>query len=605
MKKQTQKFHFKEMGWLLLVVIVVIATSFTLGKIGEYFENKHVITPAHALTYDNEILNPYSAELVSKSYNTINIDLGKRITYEVEFKNTGSETWYNNLGNFVALNVTNPPGRNSNFKDIFWPDYYRPTVMKTPVVKPGEIGLFRFALTAPNEKGIFVEKFGLVAEHLTWIDGGDLEITMRVGNPLSHFSATKTAQSHDEIDIEPGNAITVWVEFENTGSQSWDPESNHFIALNVNEPIGRESTFRHSFWPAYYRPVIMEGDPVETGEKVRFEFALQAPDTIGTYIENFGLVAENLTWIQGGIATMTINVRHEPEPIAEIEGEPDVRIGLYPTSSEVEITANGDYEIRDTESELLGTYSANEISIIEYENDIYSLTVQEETITSLLSLRVVPISSETILEITNLDHRLEWDESLNDNLFRGILEVHHAESTDRLWVINELPLESYLRGVAEAGNNNGEDYLKALLTAARTYVMYHYQTETKHSDEYFTIDAIFDQVYRGYGFEARSPNVTQAILDTEGMVVTYENEIVVTPYFSQSDGRTRSWEEVWAGGPYEWLVTVDDLACKDMELLGHGVGMSAYGARAMAEDGSDYETILKHYYTGVELKEIY
>ncbi|MBR5947959.1 MAG: stage II sporulation protein D [Clostridia bacterium] len=35
--------------------------------------------------------------------------------------------------------------------------------------------------------------------------------------------------------------------------------------------------------------------------------------------------------------------------------------------------------------------------------------------------------------------------------------------------------------------------------------------------------------------------------------------------------------------------------------FGHGVGMSQCGANAMAKEGADYEAILKHYYTGVEL----
>ena len=35
---------------------------------------------------------------------------------------------------------------------------------------------------------------------------------------------------------------------------------------------------------------------------------------------------------------------------------------------------------------------------------------------------------------------------------------------------------------------------------------------------------------------------------------------------------------------------------------GHGVGMSQYGANAMAESGSSYKEILLHYYTGVELR---
>lgn len=37
---------------------------------------------------------------------------------------------------------------------------------------------------------------------------------------------------------------------------------------------------------------------------------------------------------------------------------------------------------------------------------------------------------------------------------------------------------------------------------------------------------------------------------------------------------------------------------------GHGVGMSQWGANVMAKDGKGYEEILKHYYTGIELKEV-
>lgn len=37
---------------------------------------------------------------------------------------------------------------------------------------------------------------------------------------------------------------------------------------------------------------------------------------------------------------------------------------------------------------------------------------------------------------------------------------------------------------------------------------------------------------------------------------------------------------------------------------GHGVGMSQYGALAMAQAGHTYDEILKHYYSGVEIKEI-
>lgn len=38
--------------------------------------------------------------------------------------------------------------------------------------------------------------------------------------------------------------------------------------------------------------------------------------------------------------------------------------------------------------------------------------------------------------------------------------------------------------------------------------------------------------------------------------------------------------------------------------FGHGVGMSQWGANGMAKNGSNFEEILKHYYTGVEIRRI-
>lgn len=43
------------------------------------------------------------------------------------------------------------------------------------------------------------------------------------------------------------------------------------------------------------------------------------------------------------------------------------------------------------------------------------------------------------------------------------------------------------------------------------------------------------------------------------------------------------------------------ISCKG---YGHGVGMSQWGANAMAKTGEGYDSILKHYYTGVEIDKI-
>lgn len=43
----------------------------------------------------------------------------------------------------------------------------------------------------------------------------------------------------------------------------------------------------------------------------------------------------------------------------------------------------------------------------------------------------------------------------------------------------------------------------------------------------------------------------------------------------------------------------------DIETIGygHGVGMSQWGANGMAKNDKNYQEILKHYYTGVEIKQ--
>lgn len=52
------------------------------------------------------------------------------------------------------------------------------------------------------------------------------------------------------------------------------------------------------------------------------------------------------------------------------------------------------------------------------------------------------------------------------------------------------------------------------------------------------------------------------------------------------------------------LQTDDESLTFTTEGYGHGVGLSQWGARRMALDGADYETILTHYYTGTALSNL-
>ena len=289
-----------------------------------------------------------------------------------------------------------------------------------------------------------------------------------------------------------------------------------------------------------------------------------------------------------------------------VSAQPRIRVGLYSTDDWVEATANDSYKIK-ANGTVLKEVAAGEITKIKYKKDQGEYVIKQGADKYVVGtyVRLVPMHKNKVVIITNYENRPEWNEELNDNEFKGKLEVHYAESTDTTWAIEIVGLENYVKGVAEAGNDNDADYLKALYTAARTYAYWHYTYPTKHDEENYLLGVTAnDQVYRGYNFTERAPNISQAVDDTKGMIVTYDDEVAVTPYFSNSDGRTRSWSEVWAGN-YAYLISVDDPGCEGMTLTGHGVGLSTYGARYFAEQDWGWKKILKYYYTGVEIQQLY
>ncbi len=146
------------------------------------------------------------------------------------------------------------------------------------------------------------------------------------------------------------------------------------------------------------------------------------------------------------------------------------------------------------------------------------------------------------------------------------------------------------------------------MIAARTYAKYYIDIDEKFPGKPYHLDddPNVSQKYLGYGFELRAPNISSAVNATRGKVVTYNGEIVKTPYFSSSDGvATKSAEEVWGWDFTPYLKSVSDTYCNGTYFYGHGVGLSGCGSKGMADSGYGYEEILKHYYTGVEVEDLY
>ncbi len=208
------------------------------------------------------------------------------------------------------------------------------------------------------------------------------------------------------------------------------------------------------------------------------------------------------------------------------------------------------------------------------------------------------------LTIASWARPLAWSPQTHDNMFLGILEFRIINN--ELVIINELPLEDYLKGIAEVSNTTALEKQKVIAVIARTYAQFYMQdNQKKFPNMPYDGDDNPDhfQKYRGYGYQKRSPLFTRAVNLTQSEVVSYNGKIVKTPFFSESAGRTFSAKEKWGWNNTPHLQSVNDIFCKngEGELKGHGVGLSGCGAETMAKRGFSYKDIIKYYYKDVEI----
>ena len=479
------------------------------------------------------------------------------------------------------------------------------------------------------------------------------------------YSAKLVDKSYaGSIRARTDSDLTVELYFENTGTKTWYNNSDAFVTMDVSDPYLRESAFWHRWWKTWDSPAWLLESKVEPGETGTFRFAIHMPKEPGEYTENFRLAATNEAWIPGGkieiqfsaidstysgpVVTKaeetkeTINSSTEEEIeteedvakdprfnptsyeiktidefkkislpsnlIADDADDPTVRIGLYSTEQEVVISSAAIFEILDkNDKRIAKVFDSEKIETV-FNTKTKITKIFDESKKVILTtdepIRFISTDEDVPLEIlTNKTNTNTWT---NYTLFKGVLELRYTDD-DTFWIINELSMGDYLKGSAECGNNNPAAYLEAMAIAERSYAMQRLLNNGKHAERNFDlVSHTGDQVYRGYSRELTQPNVVKAVEDTKGLVITHGGAIVITPYFAHSNGWTRSWTDAWGGTDKPWLqpvyVPVDD---DGNGRFGHGVGMSAIGAKDMADNEYNFEEILNWFYTDIVLLKSY
>ncbi|MFC1633183.1 SpoIID/LytB domain-containing protein [Patescibacteria group bacterium] len=289
-----------------------------------------------------------------------------------------------------------------------------------------------------------------------------------------------------------------------------------------------------------------------------------------------------------------------PEDAAAMKQEGNIKIGIYKNVGGVRVAGSGTYYAKTADGHLIAALAGNIISGVGYINGQYRFSTTSGQVGYYDSyIRFIPASG-TVLQLVDY---VDKPSTVNYNRFRGVIEARRSTSTGEFWAINDLPLETYLKGLGEAYDSFPAQYHRALAVVARTYARYYVNAGGKHPQNNFDLDHHVDMFYRGYESDARMPNYKVGVDATRGMFITYQNDIVITPFFGESDGRTRSWEEKW-GGDKPWLQSVS--APFSSTMRGHGVGMDANSARHMASEwGYSYSQIIHHFYTDIAIADRY
>ncbi|MBT5503387.1 SpoIID/LytB domain-containing protein [Candidatus Falkowbacteria bacterium] len=450
-------------------------------------------------------------------------------------------------------------------------------------------------------------------------------------------------QSLDTVNIKPNQAFTFNLSYKNEGTSTWTKESVYLKSMST------ALKFRHNFWPDAFHPAQLQEEEVNPGETGTFKFALQAPKNINEYVGKFVLVRDNIM-ISGGTVEISMNVVNNPEDystaknttqeeVAQTEPEtvetklkavctlklniasvdagldnvtcaeqfdieekgPNIEVGILNTDNFIRIKNSKAWQVYDENDILLASVPADTILQFNYINakgeyvfDFINKTVRTKTNLYLRN------SNHGIFTITSLDDIPTWNKTLNYNQFTGDLHLNYYEPKDRTWLIEILPLESYLKGIKETSNSDPIEYQKAMIIAARTYALYHlnkFEVEDSFFDVY---PDERDQVYKGYVIESIMPNQMKAVKETEGVVLTHNSEVIIAYYSAQSGGQTTNINNL----PY--LNTVKTPYSAKYGKWGHGYGIDQVDAKARAKQLNwTYDEILNYYYKNIDIEKIY
>ena len=205
--------------------------------------------------------------------------------------------------------------------------------------------------------------------------------------------------------------------------------------------------------------------------------------------------------------------------------------GLYHDTVIVEFSSDTKIKTFDGEKE----WKVSSGDSIEFYVNNNEITFKIGNKVNSSSKRIIIEEGTSPLKITSITR--------NSNLlYEGKLDLSLVN--EKILVVNDILMEDYLKKVvpSEMISSWNMEALKAQAIAARTFAYKAIYNKSYRASGYVVDDSTNDQVYNNISEQTRT---NQAVLDTKGLVMFYNNK-PITAYFYSGDGGLRgNANEVW------------------------------------------------------------
>lgn len=186
----------------------------------------------------------------------------------------------------------------------------------------------------------------------------------------------------------------------------------------------------------------------------------------------------------------------------------------------------------------------------------------------VLIVFAIPIIFTNRIQLENTEIAEVSVESEPENNYSSIktIKLYHNSSDS----YEEVELEEYIKGVvaAEMPASYEKEALKAQAIVARTYTIYNIQNNSDKHGEADICDSSSccqawiskEDRFNKWAVEEAETNwdkISQAVIETAGKIITYENEPINAFFHSNSGGKTEVPLNVWGGNGYPYLQTVE------------------------------------------------